>query len=539
MQETFKILTRISPGVEINEISTFNKEKYPFLTAIIGDFEKGMEEPMIVDSIPEFLYYFGNNNSFDTKAALSFLKYSPSLLVYKIQGKTSKNADTENQGLTINTLQEFYDIPNFLTDNGFRAIARTPGKWGNDIQVSLFTSLMDSEILISDNMRLKEFENNPKFPGYHGYDEIYIGVFYKGKLEEAFVFNYWNPIDDMARINKTSKFIYFKFNINLKPFTDDSETFNTFNNSENLETFNNSETFENLDNDNELEISEPLINSQVTTFKPFLERPIIYNLYGGLDNTASKNDYLETFDFLNNENNYDIDFFLATHGVLTRKDVINFVPLKSINYKDFINEFNNINIFNNFENIQDFENSTRFFIYGSTELDGKFPTIFDYAGLKSLSILKEGLGRSISNINYTYDFNLTYNPKLAEEDLLYANRCNYFVKYQNSTFANGELIESKDYKGLNLTNRITINRLLRSIKKILINNVFEFNDDFTRNDIYTKINTLLKNAKQRCIRNFELNIEEFDRARPHNLDINVIIYLPNFVEKIILNFREF
>jgi len=86
-----------------------------------------------------------------------------------------------------------------------------------------------------------------------------------------------------------------------------------------------------------------------------------------------------------------------------------------------------------------------------------------------------------------------------------------------------------------LTNQITYNRLLRASAKILKENVFEFNDDYTRNVISQKFKALYSNAKNFAIKDYRYQIMPFDPARPHFVEVRVAIQFNYMIEYVYIN----
>ena len=87
-----------------------------------------------------------------------------------------------------------------------------------------------------------------------------------------------------------------------------------------------------------------------------------------------------------------------------------------------------------------------------------------------------------------------------------------------------------------LTNRITYNRLLRSTKNILNHAVFEFNDGVLRTQLSFKLGGLYKRAVQDgAINGFDITISDFDKAKPHYIELDIVISLPNMIEYVIIN----
>ena len=87
----------------------------------------------------------------------------------------------------------------------------------------------------------------------------------------------------------------------------------------------------------------------------------------------------------------------------------------------------------------------------------------------------------------------------------------------------------KNVKITSLTNQITYNRLLRATTIILRDNVFEFNDAFTRNSIEQKLKALYNNASAFAIDDYRLVIRDFDVARPHYFEVDIQIHLKSMI----------
>ena len=87
----------------------------------------------------------------------------------------------------------------------------------------------------------------------------------------------------------------------------------------------------------------------------------------------------------------------------------------------------------------------------------------------------------------------------------------------------------------NLTNQITYNRLLRNTHNILNNNLFEQNDEFTRKKIITELNSLYRQAKTNAISDYIMTVREFDKTKPHYIEVDISIRFKNMINHVILN----
>jgi len=94
----YKVSYKGAPGVIINEkIKQKTQIKYKFVTSIIIESEQGdINSPVIVNSSKELLNIFGQKITNDMLYALSFLNYSPSLLVSRSTGLNSFNSSSTN-----------------------------------------------------------------------------------------------------------------------------------------------------------------------------------------------------------------------------------------------------------------------------------------------------------------------------------------------------------------------------------------------------------------------------------------------------------
>ena len=90
----------------------------------------------------------------------------------------------------------------------------------------------------------------------------------------------------------------------------------------------------------------------------------------------------------------------------------------------------------------------------------------------------------------------------------------------------------------NATNRIIYNRILRECRKLLMQTVFEFNDDYTREDISVKIKALLNRAKTHAIKDYTYTILDYDRAKPHYIEIHIALLFKNKINQVLIHLNN-
>jgi len=89
-----------------------------------------------------------------------------------------------------------------------------------------------------------------------------------------------------------------------------------------------------------------------------------------------------------------------------------------------------------------------------------------------------------------------------------------------------------------LTNQITYNRLLRASTQILRENVFEFNDSYTRNNIIVKLKALYNKAANFSITEYKLSVVPYDSSKPHYMEVHIEVLFPSMIEYVLLNINN-
>ena len=415
------------PGVKINYPMTHKDDTlYPFVTSMIVECDQGeIDLPTPINNIMDYMEIFGDENNTHLVNAASFLQYSPSLLVTRCSGSHAYNASTEGfSRIKINTYEEFIDTgeDNFLENQSLRFIAQHPGNGGNKLRVSIFST---TELKLN-----KEIYN-----GYYAKDIINgmddnsccVTIFKESgkstKIKEIFII----PFMNIESINTMSKYVYVRLNINV-------------------------EMLDGLYDGNEGYYGGNLIFADGNVSRYYREcsdeRYCVENmikffgssimiLVGGVTNKALKSDLKETSEILDNIMDHNIDLHLGNNVKLQRKDCVNILGtpkgvIQAIDYKE----------------VQDLtqsslnESKNTFFIYGTKKIN-KYETNMasDYAGLRSITVLSEGLG--VSNSKLSKPFNLRVlktAPSLFEMERLYQSGINVVHNYKGIVICDGEII---------------------------------------------------------------------------------------------------
>jgi len=338
----YKVSYRGAPGVIINEkIEQKTQNRYKFVTSIVIESEQGdVNSPVFINTSKELLNIFGQKISNDMLYALSFLNYSPSLLVSRSTGLNSFNSSSTNfpkvntqqfKPIRIDNYNDFESISTdeFLGDSTIRFVAQTPGTDGNLIKVALFTTEeLDRNALIYRNYYAKDI--------IRGMDDVcYCVVVFKDdysgnpeltELKEIFVI----PFNDLESINKQSRLVYCRMN-GYNSLSNELYNGNTQTYSGNLvfADGNNKTYFYGYDGD------ITLWDGQIVLIDGDVFRKLEYvikfygsnllNLSGGISTEATKNDLEETAIDLNNKLNYNIDLHIGNNVTLSRTDCVNIV----------------------------------------------------------------------------------------------------------------------------------------------------------------------------------------------------------------------
>jgi len=90
-----------------------------------------------------------------------------------------------------------------------------------------------------------------------------------------------------------------------------------------------------------------------------------------------------------------------------------------------------------------------------------------------------------------------------------------------------------------LTNQITYNRLLRGTSQILKRNIFEFNDEYTRNSIMSELKIFYNKAKMFAIEDYKITMVDYDESNPHYVEVHIIIQLKAMIHYVKLNISNY
>lgn len=421
-----------APGVIIKEKPILPEQvSYDFVTSIIVDTDRGpIDTPVIINSLEEYNYHFGETYNKSRRYVLSFLQYSKSLMVMRSvedtpSGNGSTDPGTYNASSTsettpytrlrVDNLDQFNSIhtEDFLNNNKVRVIARTPGTLGNEIKVAIFNidqyrnNVLVYTRQISGNINDINVVNN-----YYAKDltdefdeSSYCVAIFRNEIPiEVFIV----PYDNVEKINEYSNEIYiamyYEEGYNISLYDGDIQFFDG--------------NFGYYDGNvfNTLQMSYSFYGNSILT------------LSGG-ESLEPVNALIETAKELSN---YDIDIHIAYNIPLEKENCVNIVstPKGVKQAKDFIEVYNTLH------------KTPKMYIYGIKKLDSKEMGLeADYAGLRSRTVLNEGLGVSSSKVLVPFNIlRLVTNLKTSEINDLYYNKINPVCNYKGSIFCNGELI---------------------------------------------------------------------------------------------------
>lgn len=522
----------LQPHVEVSEFVDILSEFQPEVVSVkVLTTTKGeANRPTWVYSPLDFKIKFGKPskslNNFDCwYQVYNYFNYNnEAILIVRSMGENYYNSNIitpfvegyiggeDNKGIKIKRkIQNKDEFDAFkdewsLGDSIIEVIARTPGEWGNEIKVAVFS--------------YEEVENNSKiFESYNAKDikrkllenEYVIAVFYGKKLVESWTIK---P-NQFELINEKSTYIYIKENFYEYKLYDGNIFY--------------------IDGDQEFadgnfpqELKAKFYNSN------------ILSLTDGYSEEPSLSDLKESYDCIKELTDFECDFVLGENkGKNFAIDVARYfdcvcilnVP-RDVNYKDYLK-----NIDRSYDNGVIVYDNLKYQDNIFTQKKNYFSVVGDVCGLRS-SLMKENLSISHCKRNYSIT-NLEEIYKHYNEDEIeerYIRNVNVIKRENNSYICNSERM----LDGTNLTNKIIKTKIIRNFKKLLNNYIFEFNDHITRSDLSSN----LRNAAQRFkaenyIEDFKIVCDEKnqDKSKPENIYVD-FYYKPKYlIETVHLRFK--
>lgn len=407
------------PGVIIKINSKVETPiNYDFVTSIIVDTDRGpVNTPVLINSIEDYNYYFGKAVNESRRYVLSFLQYSPSLLVMRSVQDTPLGALPNDPGtynassistttpydrIRIDNLDQFHDLDSedFLNDNLVRVIARSPGNIDN-IKVAVFNiEQYKNNVLVYSG--IKDYKAKDLINSFT--ESSYCVVVFR---DEEPIETFLVPFDDVSKINEYSNEIFIEMAYD--------ETLNEYHDG-NIQFFDGNFGYYDGNEFNILAPSNTFIGNSVI------------ELSGG-ESLKPVSALTDTAEILAD---YPIDIHIAYNVSVQSDELVNIVSTPSGVRQaiDFAEVYNSLN------------KTPKMFIYGIKKLDNVYMGLeADYAGLRSRTVLTKGLGVSSSKVAVPFNLNiLKTNPSLSEMDELYYNNINPVHRYRGTIYCNGELI---------------------------------------------------------------------------------------------------
>lgn len=270
--------------------TTIEKSYYvPHITnevaCFVGHFERGpVNLPIWITSVDQFKFLFGrgvDEYHQDWYQVYNFLQYSGGIWVVRTSGVRLYNANNGGD-VYFNTFADWEVKNQSLTVHGpIRFIARTPGIWGNLINVCTFTK--DDWL---NNVQLNSTTKAKDVLEFFEDNYVGIAIFRNNTLVEK----YYVTLDEISNINNDSLYVYVKLN-------------------------------------DTAELSELSLFNQNKI-----------NLVGGYNTFPTDEDFKVSYGLLENPDSFDIDIVignekaneLAIEFAETRKDCIAFIGLPTI-----------------------------------------------------------------------------------------------------------------------------------------------------------------------------------------------------------------
>ena len=473
MSESAKVIIKEFDGTQINPDIDINS------TFFAGMFEKGpVDAPVLINSARQFKNIFGRaikENLNDWYQVYNFLQYpeTPSILVSRAIGPNSYNAFKSKpwQGNPV----QIYGYSDFITkeydflepDNFIKIAARNPGEWGNLLDICIFTAKEFNE-----NKEIKKgfFARNltkAVNPGYY-----FIVVFRKDFVVETFNIKF----NDIETINKNSNYIYLKQRfLDYKIY--DGNLYWV---------------------DGDVLLADGNLPHDL---KPVFYGTNSIKLSGGVTEQPSKDDIIESYNSVDNKEQYQINLIIANERhpeaavnlAKSRKDAA--VIIGSPKNCNTLEE--------NLKYITRLKSDYSYYVSNYKKQFDEFSQKYfwcnfagDIAGLRSRLIQANGNRESHCKIIYNL-LNVTQiekNYHVNQRDIFANNQINTVVQNTNNYTVLGEFLLTENITN-DLTTRLILNNIESRCDKIARYFIFEFNDDFTRRALASNLRIVLDDSK--------------------------------------------
>ncbi|ENP7033820.1 hypothetical protein ACEB11_001647 [Campylobacter coli] len=506
------------PSVRFIDGDTSSTANYsqPRRVFYAGYFDKGSPDTLTpVYSILDFKTKFGKpnkNNMNDWFQIYNYFLYDNNeIVISRSIGENSVNASISypfnDFDVRIDNLDDFRNKPVISENNFLRIIARNPGEWGNDLTVCIFTQYeVLNNMLIHSNYLAKDIQNSM------GSNQYCICVFLKDTLMEKYILKESENMVDT--INENSNYIFIVF---------DPKKYKLY--------------------DGNIHYVDGL-NRLADGNEPNLDKVTFYGsnslkLSNGYASLPSTTQIDETYKSVGESNDYVFDFIIANaqspnsaiNLADTRGDCCAFIGIpRGIKPEEYIKQLqisnNAIVYYGSKLQLNPFNNQN---IYVSC--------IGDIVGLRTRLINSQELSVSHCKTIYSFLNTIDLDIYLTESQIkdLYDLNINIVKKGYSGIYA----LSENTLKGSKLTNRIIYFNLVRECENVALYYVFENNDEYTRNDLASKI-------KEICRRYIaDNNIEDFkivcDISNNPTQDNNIYVdvyYKPKYlIEEIVFRIQ--
>lgn len=495
----------LSPKILIEEFDGNQnlKIKNRYNTFYAGFFTKGeCNVPTFCYSLLDFKTKFGKPNSkniIDWLQIYNYFQYNnSSIIISRVIGENSSNSvaalPNPSNPVKILNFDDFLRQQDTLISDSdcIKVIAKTPGEWGNDINVAIFTK---NEL--EKNLNIFDYHKAKNLTGAMYDGEYCICVFYKRQLVERFLVNF-NEID---RINEESRYVYILNNfLNYKLY--DGNIFW-------------------IDGDEEIADGNLELNR-----RPIFIGTSVLSLKNGFSDEPSFSQIGEEYETF--EMDIDLDFILSNSKNVNsalklanlRKDCIALVDVPKEKPKEFIKSLISCERFLAYRN-----NKKQINPFNEKEI--WVPVLGDVLGLRT-QLLESDIKNSHCKVQYSIlnclAIDKIYNE--YERDDLYLNKINVIQKFNNYYYFNSEKCSNNH----NLTNVLILIKLSRLSNKVLNYYIFEFNDEFNRNAVKKHISAICDDMRaNREIQDFNVVCDETNNTRfDHEIKVDVY-YKPQYM----------
>lgn len=518
-------MTLLSPGVEIKEIdaSTIIPTVSDSVAVFCGNFMKGpVNEKVLITNPDDLVEIFGKPTDEtypEFQQAYNFLQYGDTIYIVRLGDETSSGQILQNQGVDqanapkgvlIENSEQFESLRPALGQTKVQFYQSSPGSWGNDIEIAIQNpeDFNLGKLAFKDMYLDSLFEYYPEKTGVNGVEEeglneVQVAIKIGDSIESFLV-----SLDEDGKnsnsqnifieniINRMSEFVYVAY---TKGQQLDSRLYKP--------------TQDEIDNyDGQDENGNALPH-------PNLNEDGVLELQEGEDNLGGQAELLTAFELFDNVEEVSVDIIIGNeiddgrsqiNLANSRKDCIafygannqkaNMVGQKAAKAVQNIVDWRKSPSFNHNTMFACLQGNYKYQYDRYNDKNRWVNLQGDIQGLRAQTNTtnaswwaSQGLDRGqIKNV-----LKLAFVPNMPQRDLLYKNSINPVTTFpgMGTVMWGQKTLQTKPSQFDRVNVRALFNTVERSLAEMSRYQVFEFNDEYTRNRIVQMIRPFLETVQ--------------------------------------------